>query len=134
MAPISLDQVREDLHFNFQSLYDLDGDHLEETFDSLYGNYNVECNYYESAQFHKISKKIHNSRSYFHLNCRSLSSNWESFQELVSTLHSESFSFDVIGISEVFDCTKDQRLNLPGFHNLITRTRKDNIRGGVGLF
>jgi hypothetical protein len=125
MAPISLDQVRDDKHFNFQSLDDLDEDHSEENIDSLYGNYSVECNYYEPAQFHEKSKKIQNCKSYFHLNCRSLSSNWESFRELLFTLHDESFSFDFIGISEVFDCNKDQRLNLPGFHNIITRTRTD---------
>ena len=35
------------------------------------------------------------------------------------------FSFDFIGISEIFNCEKDSRLKLPGFHKLISRTRDD---------
>ncbi len=70
----------------------------------------------------------------FHLNCRSLSSNWESFRALIGELNSGSFAFDYIGISEVFACERDSRLNLPGYHKLIARARYDDNRGGVGLF
>ena len=74
-----------------------------------------------------------NSRN-FHLNCRSVSSNWESFCDLLCDLHQEDkFSFDVVGMSEVYRCERDSRLALPGYHNLITRCRDDDGRGGVGL-
>ena len=76
----------------------------------------------------------HSSESYFHLHCRSLSSNWENFYELLCDLHSENFSFDIIGISEVFECKRDLRLALLGFHKLITRFREDGKQGGVGMF
>ena len=72
--------------------------------------------------------------SAFHLNCRSLSANWEAFQNLICDLHTDKFEFDYIGISEVFDCKRDDRLHLPGYHNLISRTRNDGGKGGVGLF
>ncbi len=39
-----------------------------------------------------------------------------------------------MGFSEVFKCDKDSRLNIPGYHDLITRTRHDSNRGGVGMF
>ena len=39
-----------------------------------------------------------------------------------------------MGVSEAFRCDLDQRLNLPGYHNPIIRSRTDGIRGGVGLF
>ena len=48
--------------------------------------------------------------------------------------HGNKFTFDYIGISEIFKCEDDKRLNLPGYQNLITRTRPDSNRGGVGLF
>ena len=44
------------------------------------------------------------------------------------------FNFDYIGISEVFSCEADLRLHLTGYQKLITRTRKDDCHGGVGLF
>ena len=70
----------------------------------------------------------------FHINCRGLSSNWESFRSLLCDMHGEKFSFDVIGVTEVYRCDFDTRLTLPGYHDLITRVREDGSRGGVGLF
>ena len=51
-------------------------------------------------------------------------------------MHSVIFSFDYIGISEVFRCDLDQRIQLPGYHKIITRCRdtSDWHRGGVALF
>ena len=49
-------------------------------------------------------------------------------------MHGESFSFDILGISEIFKCQDDERLSLPGYHKLITQCRDDGLRGGVGLF
>ena len=72
--------------------------------------------------------------SFFHLNCRGLSANWESFRDLICNLHGNSFSFDLIGISEIHKCSHDSRLSLPGYHNLISCCRKDDPRGGVGIF
>ena len=49
-------------------------------------------------------------------------------------MHGEIFSFDFIGVTEVLECDRDTRLKLPGYHSLITFTRNDDNRGGVGLF
>ena len=49
-------------------------------------------------------------------------------------MHGDSFSFDLIGISEIYRCCNDSRLSLPGYHDLISRCREDGPRGGVGLF
>ena len=95
---------------------------------------NERCDYFEPDQFHQLTKQFHESQNYFHLNCRGLSSNWTSFRELLCDLHGDSFSFDLIGISEAFRCELDSRLSLPGFHELVTRCRDDGSRGGVGLF
>ena len=49
-------------------------------------------------------------------------------------IHSDEFSFDYIGISEVFRCDRDQRISLPGYHDIITRCREstDDLWGGGG--
>ena len=71
-----------------------------------------------------------------HLNCRGLSSNWEKFNDYLCDIHSDEFSSDYIGISEVFRCDREQRISLPGHHDIITRCREstDDYRGGVALF
>jgi hypothetical protein len=107
---------------------------LEENIDSPFSQLVNDCDYYEPKQFHDKFSEIRKLTSYFHLNCRSLSSNWDSFRDLLCELHGDSFSFDFIGISEVFNCDKDSRLALPGYHNIITRCRNNRNGGGVGLF
>ncbi len=49
-------------------------------------------------------------------------------------MQSNTFQSNFIGLTEVFDCSRDARLHLPGFHKLVSRTRSDDNRGGVGLF
>ena len=133
---ITLDQIRVDNQYNFASIYDnISLYEDDECFDSPFGYSDKECAYFEPDQFcaemeHMNSKDI----SYFHLNCRGLSSNWELFRDLICDLHNEHFSFDFIGLSEIFKCDNDLRLGLPGYHNLITRCRDRGNRGGVGLF
>lgn len=121
---ISLDQVRVENRFNLKSLYEMNDDvNMNDDNDSPFQQFSNDCDYCEPNQFRDLAKCTHNCVSYFHLNCRSLSSNWESFYDLICDLHYENFSFDYIGISEVFKCDKDLRLALPGFHKLITRCR-----------
>ena len=59
------------------------------------------------------------------------------FTNLLLKLDSGSSGMDIISISEIFKCDLDNRLNLPGFHSLISKT-VPNIpstpRGGFGIF
>ena len=130
---INLNQIRSEDTYNFKTIYEADDLEHEDT-DSPYQHFYSDCDYYEPAQCRSKFAELENSTSYFHLNCRSLSSNWESFTDLLCELHSDKFTFDIIGVSEVFECDRDSRLNLPGFHNFIKRTRHDCKRGGIGLF
>lgn len=79
-----------------------------------------------------LSRESHSS--FFHLNCRGLSHNWENFETLLSELHNDVFSFDFVGVSEAYRCDMDTRLTLPGYHPLITRCRLNARGGGVALF
>lgn len=99
--------------------------------------YNVtKCSYYEPPNFQRLSQTdgVKDQISLFHLNCRGLSANWNSFHELIYNLNSNTFSFDIIGISEIYRCIHDKRLRLTGYHNILSRCREDGPRGGVGLF
>ena len=132
---VTLDRIMTEDPFNLETLYDQDDDHdANSGSDSPFLYCGNSCEYYEPNQFNIKFQKSHGSLSYFHLNCRGLSSNWNEFFELICDLHSDTFSFDFIGISEVYNCDKDTRIFLPGYHSLITRCRDDGPRGGVGLF
>ena len=131
---ITLDQIRTNNTYNLISLYEDHDDDDNELIDSPFQYANTSCEYYESDQFQNMTEKLHSATTYFHLNCRGLSANWESFRDLLCDIHHDNFSFDLIGVSEVFRCDNDSRLILPGYHDLITRCRDNGTRGGVGLF
>ena len=132
---VTLDRFRTEDPFNLVTLYNQDDDHDANSIsDSPFLYRSTSCEYYEPDQFNMKFQKSHGSLSYFHLNCRGLSSNWNEFFELMCDLHKNTFSFDFIGISEVYKCDKDTRIFLPGYQNLLTRCRDDGPRGGVGLF
>ena len=129
---ISLNQLRTNSDYDLVSLYEDNVD--EEEADSLYAHGSNNNEYYEPEQFNTKFGESHDSFSYFQLNCRGLSSNWDAFHDLICDLHGTNFSFDFIGISELFQCDKDPRISLSGYHNIITRCRMNSPRGGVGLF
>jgi len=132
---ISLDQIEGDDLYNLKAILESFNDFSEEdTSDSIYKHCELLSDYMSSDDFGKLRNNLQNNYSYFHLNCRSLSHNWETFDELISELHDETFTFDVIGISEIFNCERDDRLYIPGFQKLLMRCRPDSIRGGIGLF
>ena len=130
---VTLEQIRAGASHDLISLYDDASDESLES-DSPFQYSNSVCDYYEPEQFNTKFHDLHGSLSYFHLNCRGLSINWDSFRRLICDLHGTTFSFDILGISEIFKCQDDMRLSLPGYHKLITRCRDDGARGGVGLF
>ena len=117
----------------FKTLYE-SKDYLDEIGNSPPGEGNQDCIYYEPYQFPKMIEGTKMALSSFHLNYRSLSSNWDAFYNLLCDLHNKEFSFYVIGVSEIFRTDRESRIVLPGYHNVITRCRNEDGRGGVGLF
>jgi len=126
----SLDQVQVDNRYNFKPLYQ-SMDCLDENGDSPYGQGNQDCKYYEPYQLSQMIECTKIALSSFHLNCRSSSSNWDAFYNILCDLDNKEFSFDVIGVSEVFRVNRNPRIVLTGYHNIITRCRglfiKDSI-------
>ena len=103
--------------------------------DNPFQHGDYDCNYCEPHQVNDMVKgfktECNSVRSYFHLNCRGLAANWDSFKHLVCEMN---HMFDFIGISECFRTHDDPRLHLSGYHDLIARCRHDSPRGGVGIF
>ena len=103
---ITLDQVREEEQFNLRTFHEVNDIESHEDHDSPFQQCNIDCEYYEPEDLNRIILDKPCSTSYFHLNCRSLSSNWECFHDLLCDLHNAKFSFDFIGISDIFNCEK----------------------------
>src|SRR3989442_899833 len=92
----------------------------------------LEFKYYTPAQLSNLADKYKNSfrLSMFHVNVRSLNAN---FNNLLSFLHSLSFNFDIILLSEIWST------NIPYFANLLPNYdffyELPTVRaGGVGMY
>ena len=107
-----------------------DDDTVESPFKYLVNN----CEYVEPCQFKNVIPENSNMISFFHLNCRGLSSNWEHFIELINSLHTNTFQFDIIGVSECYKHENDIRIHINGYHEILSRNRNEGRKGGVGLF
>jgi len=98
MGEVSLDDTRTDKMYDLISLYQ----HTENVItdnDCPFQYSPQTCNYYDPNEFKLMidTNSLHeNVTSYFHLNCRGLSSNWETFQSLLCDLHGDKFNFDII--------------------------------------
>ena len=104
-----MDQIRVNNEYNFASIFDATSLNTDdESPDSPYGNSDAKCDYFEPEQFRAEMEDIKTKDiSYFHLNGRGLSSNWETFKDLICDLHGERFSFNYIGVSEIYKCDND---------------------------
>ncbi len=83
---ITLDRVSTSSKFDLISMYDNANDTEDD--DSPF-QYNVtNCSYYEPLDFQRYSQTdgVKDQISLFHLNCRGLSANWNSFHELIYNL------------------------------------------------
>ena len=134
---ITLDMVSTSTEFDLISMYDNANDTNDTEDNDSPFQYNVtHCSYYETPDFQRYNQAngMKEQISLFHLNCRGLLANWNQFHELIYNLSSDVFSFDIIGISEMYRCINDERLHLTGYHSVVSRCREDWSRGGVGIF
>jgi len=100
---VSLDTVRTDNSYNFISLCQNADDNIADK-DCPFQCGQHHCDYDEPGEFRSMidtNSLYDNVTSFFHLDCRSLSWKWDSFQTLLSDLQCNKFGFDIIGISEI---------------------------------
>lgn len=137
MNDITLDRVRSSEQFDFSQLFDALSEASENDSSSLFQS---ECKYYSTNDFKDLSNTNDWSDSSvissFALNCRSLTYHWNEVYSLIANLSSETFSFDCIGLCEIFNLKSTMPYKLEGYHKMESHTRdgNDDGRGGVGLF
>ncbi len=111
----------------------VDQDESDDSSISPYDICDVNCSYYEPGKLGLFSADKDINGSFFHLNCQGLVNHWDNFLSLLCDIQSEKFTFDVIGLSELFKID-GHNLDLPGYHSILGNTRRDCNRGGVGLY
>ena len=86
---ISLDEVRTDNKYNLATIYGTHGEIEDDNTDIVNHIYdNNTCEYFEPEDVFKHINSPHDKlnklpQSFFHLNCRGLSKNWERLHELI---------------------------------------------------
>ena len=132
-------QVRgtSDIDF-FEVLNDFTLQDSDEIIPSIY-DLKSNCEYYSPRQVTDITKQSSNRQlSMFCINCQSLNSHLASFKLLMSNMSNDVFSFDLVGVTEVFQIHEGIDYGMGGYFPLLYKTRlregRENRGGGVGLY
>jgi hypothetical protein len=133
---VTLSEIKNSPSRDFETIFN---ESLDEEDDyretSPYDIADIDCKYFEPSEFKTLCDQLNASLSYFHINCQGLAAHWDNFNALLCDIHTKEFSFDFIGLSEIYR-TDSYNLELPGYHALISRNREGTSvnRGGVGLY
>jgi len=131
---LTLDHIDTQPKYNLHSLC-----HDDEAFDvnieSPFDLSQNTCLYYEATDIPELFSTATNSFSMFCLNCQGLRAHWDPFYNLVQEMGRNEFSFDVIGITELFGMNLGE-CSLTGYYPLEFATRNDtnSSKGGVGIY
>ncbi len=128
-----------DLSNDFRTLYEdvIIESNEDDSSLSPFTNVDSTCDYYLRKQFRNMTSHIdYKYLSLFCINCQSLNSHWDELNSLLINMTSDKFSFDIIGLTEIFQVHQDINYNIAGYHPLIynTRTGEHGGRGGVGIY
>jgi len=96
------------------------------------------CKYYEIEQFVEKVKNSVNCFSTISLNVRSLCGKLNEFKEFIDEISSNDFSFNVIGLQELWNIPEHLNTDISGYSSLVCKLRncndRNNIGGGVGFY
>ena len=86
---------------------------------------------FEPSNMNHLLSDQNSALSMFCLNTQGLRAHWDSFKDLINTMHGSSIdeAFDIIGMS-------NGECNLDGYHPMVFKTRDDTVcsRGDVGIY
>ena len=94
---------------------------------NLFDNLNIECKYYDESSLVANFSGLNNPLI-LSANIQSLSSKFNRLSEMISILGNENIFFDIIALQEIWDIKDLKSLALPGFHELVFKSRS-NARG-----
>ena len=92
LTDIGLDQIEDDLNYNFKNKYDEDGDVFDE------GAHN--CRYYEMSELRKTFIKSKDNFSTYSHNVRSINGHWDNLLDIL--ISAQPIKFSVIALQEIW--------------------------------
>jgi hypothetical protein len=133
------------LHTNTAALIDLNSDPLldaKQYLNSYISDDDSIGQFFQTtinSTYHDTDSFIHtfsNTQDSIHLslNIQSLNSKYESLKSFVSRLQNSGIYPDTIILQETWDIKYPTQLMLPGYQNIIYRSRLDTRGGGVGIY
>ena len=100
---ISFDRIQTNEIFDFKKLYNEINHNEDDRYsDSPFSLHTNDCKYFTPFEFSKVFHSDKISLSMFSINWRSLETHWDSVQELLFKLFSNSIKLDIIGLTEIF--------------------------------
>jgi len=117
---------------SFDFLHNLhsDGD-AEFDIGASYDADKFDCNYSDLTNFTNLSRN-NPSFTIMSLNIQSLSAKFSDLKDLICTLQKSNSSPDIICIQELWNFHSLTSFNLPGYDNLISKSRSNDAQGGEG--
>jgi len=101
---------------------------------SPYDSTNISCKYLDPLEYANQNRNSKNV-SILTLNIQSLSAKFKEFSELIQILASAKCSPDIICLQEIWQINRDAFFSLPGYSNIVYKTRSNNVQGGgVGIY
>ena len=118
-------------NFNFQHIF---SEHDIDSFNNdILDDINISCNYFDPESFSSNFKENKNL-SVLSLNVQSLSSKWQSLYDLISFWKEKNIMFDLICLQETYSVPLNSIFSLPGYHEIIHKTRTNSVGGGVAIY
>jgi hypothetical protein len=134
MAPGS---ILVDPNFNFLQIFNQynNDDSLDEpSLDSPYNNNLITCIYMDETRFSSTYANNCNL-SILSLNIQSLPAKFSEFSEWISSLLLSNSELDIICLQEIWQFPDHTLFNLPGYNELVYKSRRNNVQGGgVGIY
>ena len=118
--------------FNFHELIrEQNNDDLNN--DNIYDNINISSTYYDPDSFANEFKNMKKC-SLLSMNIQSLNSKFSELLDLINFWEKKNITFEIICLQEVFSIPFPSQFNIPGYHEIIFKERKDKKGGGVAIY
>ena len=132
----SINNLSVNPDFDFlNTLLNQDGTDNEDDFsESPYVSTNISCTYIDPIDYSNSFKNLKNI-SILSLNIQSLSAKFSDLKELIYILSCSNCSPDIICLQEIWQINSEADFSIPGYSNLVYKTRSNNVQGGgVGIY
>ena len=131
---VTLEKVEGNELYNFAHILEKYEDEFQSE-DVLKLSLNC-CDYHSPKEIPTLNQAIKNILSVFGINCRGITNNLDNFKGLLCDMSTSTFSFDIIGLTEIHTVVPNINYNLSGYHSPKFKPRQanDDGKGGVGIY